>query len=90
MIADGVELFQLFEREGPGGQTYLAGMLGNAAIVVIADKARPGTWRVLATDPAAGQRSRGSSLRSLARPADDDTLIDDDTMDDSIPADAEP
>jgi hypothetical protein len=90
VITDGIELFQLFERETPDGQTtYLVGMLGSAAVAIVPDDARPGVWRVLLTDPTqAGRRDRGASLRSIAPPpsADDGPHYADD-MNDDIPAD---
>jgi hypothetical protein len=89
MIFDGVELFQLFERETPDGQTtYLVGMLGSAAVAIVPDDARPGVWRVLLTDPTqAGRRDRHASLRSIAPPSADDGPHYADDMNDDIPAD---
>jgi hypothetical protein len=88
IIADGVQLFELFEREAPDGEIFLVGMLGTAAVSVTRDDARPGVWRVLLTDPTqAGRRDRRASLRSIAPPSADDGPHYADDMNDDIPAD---
>jgi len=79
MIADGIQLFELFEREGPDGQSYLVGVLGGAGVAIVADYTRPGVWKCILSDPmAASRRDRGASaLRSLAHPELDESMNDD-------------
>src|SRR5258708_1133235 len=66
MITDGIQLFELYEREGPDGQSYWVGVLGGGGVVIVPDGDRAGVWGCLISDHVAGNRARASSLRTIA------------------------
>ncbi|MGY0573266.1 hypothetical protein ACTGJ9_020990 [Bradyrhizobium sp. RDM12] len=88
-MSDGVELFRLYQRGTPDGDTFFVGTLGDAGITVVRDQMKRDVWRVIAVDPsrANNRNTDMTPARAGARPAIDDRTCRMDEMDDDLPED---